>query len=62
MPKVCDEAAFNVNAYMDSQNMRIWSHENPHELIEEPLRPQRIDVWLANYKRIIYNGFSSLKF
>ena len=33
--------------------MRIWSHENPHEFIEEPLQPQKTGVWAAISERRI---------
>jgi hypothetical protein len=32
-----DEANFNLSGYVNSQNNRHWSNENPHVLIELPL-------------------------
>ena len=52
--------------------MRILSHENPHEFIEEPLQPQKFGVWAAKtnhwtnhntfqgkLQQNIYHGFNS---
>ena len=33
--------------------MRIWSHENRYEFIEEPLQPKKIGVWAAISERRI---------
>jgi hypothetical protein len=32
-----DEAWFHLSGYINSQNSRIWSAENPHALHENPL-------------------------
>jgi hypothetical protein len=48
-----DEAWFHLSGYLNSQNTRIWSTENPHEIIEVPLHPQKIGVWAAVTQRRI---------
>lgn len=40
-----DEAHFWLNGFVNKQNMRYWSGENPHVLHESPLHPQKITVW-----------------
>src|SRR5699024_11571821 len=42
-----DEAWFHLSGYVNSQNYRIWSTENPHAFIQTPLHPQKVGVWLA---------------
>ena len=58
-----DEAWFHLNGYIDSQNMRIWSDEKPHEFIDEPLQRQKIGVWAATghrywqFWKMIFRGY-----
>lgn len=40
-----DEAHFWINGFVNKQNMRYWSGENPHVLEETSLHPQKITVW-----------------
>jgi hypothetical protein len=49
-----DEAWFHLSGYVNSQNFRFWSSENPHNFIETPLHSQKIGVWLAVSRRRIY--------
>lgn len=49
-----DEAWFYLSGYINKQNMRIWSSENPHEFIQSPLHSQKIGVWLAVSRRRIF--------
>jgi hypothetical protein len=42
-----DGAWFHLGGYVNSQNSRIWSLENPHTLHESPLHSQKIGVWCA---------------
>lgn len=49
-----DEAWFYKKGYLNSQNTRIWSSENPHVINEESLHPEKIGVWAAiSQRRII---------
>lgn len=49
-----DEAWFHKTGYINSQNMRIWSSENPHAILETPLHPEKVGVWAAiSARRII---------
>ncbi|XP_073831485.1 uncharacterized protein [Musca autumnalis] len=41
------EAHFWLNGYVNKQNCRIWSEENPHKTLETPLHPQKLTVWCA---------------
>lgn len=40
-----DEAHFWLNGFINTQNCRIWSKENPHAVLETPLHPQKLTVW-----------------
>lgn len=42
-----DEAWLHLSGYINSQNFRIWSTENPHQYIESPLHPLKIGIWIA---------------
>lgn len=48
-----DEAWFHLSGYINSQNMRMWSSENPHIFLESPLHPEKIGVWMAVSRRRI---------
>lgn len=48
-----DEAWFHLSGYVNSQNTRIWSTENPHVLHENPLHCLKIGVWCAVSRRRI---------
>jgi len=52
-----DEAYFQLNGYVNSQNMRMWSAENPHEFIEAPLHPLKVGLWVAISRRRIFYVF-----
>ena len=40
-----DEAHFHLGSYVNKQNCRIWSSENPKMITEKPLYPQCVTVW-----------------
>src|SRR5579872_6567962 len=48
-----DEAWFHLSGYVNSQNMRMWSTDNPYVFTETPLHAQKIGVWLAVSRRRI---------
>lgn len=49
-----DEAWFHLSGYVNSQNNRYWSSENPNQFEETSLHPQKIGVWCAmSRKKII---------
>ncbi|PNF34202.1 hypothetical protein B7P43_G17545, partial [Cryptotermes secundus] len=55
-----DEAWFHLSGYVNSQNNRIWSSENPNVLHEKPLHCQKIGVWCAvSRRRIVGSIFFS---
>ncbi|GFV91089.1 hypothetical protein TNCV_1249711 [Trichonephila clavipes] len=45
--RVCDEAHFWLNGYVNKQNCRIWSEANPQVYVETPLLPEKLTVWCA---------------
>ncbi len=40
-----DESHFWLNGFVNKQNMRYWSGNNPHVLHETQLHPEKITVW-----------------
>jgi hypothetical protein len=55
---VTDEAYFHVTGYVDSQNRRIWSDENPHTVHQIPLHDRKFAVWCAlSARRVICTIF-----
>jgi hypothetical protein len=48
-----DEAWFHLSGYVNSQNSRIWSVENPHTFHERPLHSLKVAVWCAVSRRRI---------
>jgi len=42
-----DEAHFWLHGYVNKQNFRIWGSENPHFVVEKPLHPKKVTVWMA---------------
>lgn len=48
-----DEAWFHLSGYVNSQNYRTWSTENPHVFHETTLHPIKIGVWIAMSRRRI---------
>jgi hypothetical protein len=52
-----DEAWFNLNGYVNTQNTRIWSAEKPHTLHEAPLHNQKVGVWTAASRKRVFLTF-----
>jgi hypothetical protein len=51
---VFEEAWFHLSGYVNSQNSRFWSSENPHLFHKVPLHSQKIGCWCAiSRKRIV---------
>lgn len=48
-----DEAWFHLSGYVNKQNYRTWSVNNPNNRIEVPLHPVKVGVWLAVSRRRI---------
>jgi hypothetical protein len=42
-----DEASFQISAYANGQNNRVWSDENQHNLHEKQLHTLKFGVWCA---------------
>ena len=42
-----DEAHFHLDGYVNKQNCRYWSTENPRELHQKSLHSQKVTVWSA---------------
>jgi hypothetical protein len=40
-----DEAWYTLSGYVNSQNNRYWSTENPHAVHEVPLHDLKVGVW-----------------
>jgi hypothetical protein len=49
-----DEAWFHLSWYVNSQDSRFWSSENPHLFHEVPLHFQKTGCWcVISHKRIV---------
>lgn len=48
-----DESWFHLSGYINSQNYRVWSAENPHVFQETQLHPLKIGMWIAISRRRI---------
>ena len=40
-----DKVWFYLQGSVHSQNTRLWSNENPHEIQEAPLHCEKVDAW-----------------
>ena len=54
---ISDEAHFDLGGYVNNQNCRIWSTENPHAYIEKPTHPKRVTLWCGFSSRDIIGSF-----
>lgn len=39
---VSNELQFELDGFLNKQN---WGVENPHEIVEKPMHPQKVTVW-----------------
>jgi hypothetical protein len=54
-----DEAWFHLSGYVNTQNTRLWSFENPYAVHEKPLHDQKLGVCVAiSRQRIVGPLFS----
>lgn len=42
-----DEAHFHLSGFVNKQNFRYWSDENPQQLHQKPLHSSKVTVWCA---------------
>lgn len=42
-----DEAWFHLSGYVNSQNSRLWSSDNPLSVHKTPLHDKKVGVWVA---------------
>lgn len=52
-----DEAHFHLHGYVNKQNSRYWSHENPREKHQTPLHSPKVTVWAAISSRGIIGPY-----
>ena len=52
-----NEAHFDLGGYVNKQNCRIWSTENPQANIALPTYPKRVTVWCGFWSRGIIGPF-----
>ena len=38
---------FWLNGYVNKQNCRIWSDDNPQAIVKTPLHTEKVTVWCA---------------
>lgn len=43
--KISHKAHFHIDDFVNRQNSRFWSSENPHVIIEKQMHSQRVTVW-----------------
>jgi hypothetical protein len=51
-----DETWFHQSGYVNNQDSRIWSSENPQLLHEVPMHPEKLGVWCALRSSILPLG------
>jgi hypothetical protein len=44
-----DETHFYLSGYVNKQNFRYWSDNNPKQLYEKPLHCEKVTVWCCVY-------------
>ena len=49
-----DEAWLHLSGYINSQNSKLWSTDNPHSLHKTSLHDKKVGVWVAISRRKIF--------
>uniref|UniRef100_A0A0A9YLJ5 Transposable element Tc3 transposase n=1 Tax=Lygus hesperus TaxID=30085 RepID=A0A0A9YLJ5_LYGHE len=52
-----DEAHFHLNGFVNKQNCRYYSHENPLNLHERPLHSPKVTAWCALSRKFIIGPY-----
>jgi hypothetical protein len=50
---------FHISGYVNKQNCRYWTPENPRQLHERPLHSQKVTVWCAVSTRGVIGPYFS---
>ena len=53
-----DEANFWLNGYVNKQNCRFWSEDQPEALQELPMHPEKVTVWCGLWAGGIIGPYS----
>ncbi|GFW45091.1 uncharacterized protein TNCV_4514051 [Trichonephila clavipes] len=52
-----DGSTFDLSGHVDTHNARIWSLENPHEVLELQQDSPKLNVFSAISRRKVYGSF-----
>lgn len=52
-----DEAHFHISGFVNKQNFRYWSRENPQRIHEKPLHSEKVTVWCAISSRAVLGPY-----
>ncbi|GBM23410.1 hypothetical protein AVEN_138650-1 [Araneus ventricosus] len=52
-----DEAHFHLQGFVNTQNCRIWTRENPFQIQPLPLHSQKVTVWCGFTTALIVDPF-----
>jgi len=45
-----DEAHFHMSGFLNKQNSRLWGTENPQQIEPCQMHPERVTVWLLEWR------------